>query len=133
VHHICHLPRSALAAAGLLLAACLENPIVPTDNPSVGAAPPSAVAGVTMRYTSVELVVGETMQLGATPRTSTGAGTAATSSVSWISTAPSVATVDANALVTAVSPGTANIIATFDGHSGMTIVTVKAAPPPGSR
>ncbi len=44
--------------------------------------------------------------------------------VSWQSAASSVATVDQNGTVTAVSPGTATIIATSEGKSGQTSVTV---------
>ncbi len=121
--------RTQFALAVLLLAACSGPNVFATDNPSYGPAPTtSAVAGVSMKYTSVQLVVGETMQLGATPITLSGKGTGETT-VSWVSTAPLVASVDANAVVTALSPGSASIVVTFDGHSGSTAVTVVAASP----
>ena len=44
--------------------------------------------------------------------------------MTWTSSDPSVATVDANGLVTAVSPGTATITATADGVSATCTVTV---------
>jgi Tol biopolymer transport system component len=46
--------------------------------------------------------------------------------VSWSSDAPGVASVDASGLVTAVSPGTATISATSDGHTGTAAITVEA-------
>lgn len=46
----------------------------------------------------------------------------------WSSAQPGVASVDANGLVTALAPGTARIVATLDGKSDTTTITV--LPPP---
>lgn len=83
-----------------------------------------------MRYTEVELAVGETMQLAFTPRL-TKSGAFIPRSLLWRSSAPEIATVDPNGIVTAVSPGQAFVTVTVDGHSGQTTVTVRAAAPPG--
>ena len=112
----------------LLVAACRSDSRFVADPPTFGSAPASsAVAAVSMRMSTAQLAVGETVQLGATPRTITGAATGA-KAVLWRSNAPTVASVDQNALVTGVSPGMAYIIVNIDGHEGQTIVTVT---PPG--
>ena len=49
-------------------------------------------------------------------------------SIAWTSSNPSVATVDANGVVTAVSLGTATIVATGEGKQGSATVTVSQAP-----
>lgn len=61
------------------------------------------------------LNAGDVMQLVTTVYPSNATNT----SVSWISTNESVATVDANGFVTAVGPGTANIIVTAQDGSGI--------------
>jgi uncharacterized protein YjdB len=121
--------RAATAVALLALsAACLDTPVDTTGLATVGA-PPSAnaVIGVTMRYMSVDLVVGETMQLSFTPKLS-NSGAFIVKSLSWSSSTPAVATVDPNGIVTAVSPGSSFVIVNVDGYSGQTTVNVKAAP-----
>ena len=49
--------------------------------------------------------------------------------VTWSSSASSVATVNSSGYATTVTPGTASIVATSDGVSGSATVTVTAAPP----
>jgi len=113
----------------LLLTACRWDVNNVAELPTIGPAPPSSVASVTMKYSAVDLVVGEEIQLQATPRDVAGAGTGA-KTMTWSSTAPEIASVTPNALVTALAPGVASIIATADGHSGATVVTVKAKAAP---
>lgn len=115
-----------LCAATVLSAACQGAADDAANTPTSPAPPTSLVAAVTMGTGAAQLAVGGTLQLSATPRTIAGAGTAAKNIMLWSSSAPDVATVTQNGLVTAVAPGTANIIATADGHSGMTQITVTA-------
>src|SRR4051812_36969211 len=64
-------------------------------------------------------------QVQATAAGATQNGTAVTlSNVSWISTQPSVATVNSAGLVTAVGPGTTQITATVGSVSGSATLTV---------
>ena len=73
---------------------------------------PIAVTGVTVAPTSATILVGSTQQLTAT----VAPANAASPDVTWSSSAPSVATVSATGLVTAVSVGTATItVQTVDG------------------
>lgn len=123
--------RIAVLLFLLLVAACLDTPVDTTGVPTLGAPPPAnAITGLTMRYVEVELAVGETTQLAFTPRlTNNGAFIPLT--LLWRSSAPEIATVDGNGIVTAVSPGQAYVTVTVDGYTGQTIVIVRAATPPG--
>lgn len=123
--------RIAVLFLTLLVAACLDTPVDTTGVPTTSKAPSAnAITGLTMRYVTLDLVVGETAQLAFTPRL-TNNGAFIPFSLLWRSSAPEVAMVDANAIVTAVSPGETHVTVTVDGHSGQTTVTVRAAPLPG--
>lgn len=123
--------RIAVLFTALLVAGCLDTPVDTTGVPTSGKAPSAnAITGLTMRYVEVNLAVGETMQLAFTPRL-TNNGAFIPQSLLWRSSAPEIATVDANGIVTAVSPGQAYVTVTVDGYTGQTIVIVRAAPPPG--
>ncbi|MHB1097493.1 MAG: Ig-like domain-containing protein [Gemmatimonadaceae bacterium] len=123
--------RIAVICLALLVAGCLDTPVDTTGVPTLGA-PPAAnpITGLTMRYGEVELAVGETTQLAFTPRL-TNNGAFIPLSLLWRSTALEIATVDANGIVTAVSPGQAYVTVTVDGYSGQTIVKVRAPAPAG--
>ena len=69
-----------------------------------------AVTGITLDNTSASLWVGETQQLTA----SVVPADATNQNVSWISNAPSIATVSNNGLITALGKGTATITATTE-------------------
>jgi len=84
---------------------------------------PVPVAFVSVTPPSLNLNVGQTGQLTASPRDING--TPLTDRVvTWTSSDPAVATVTAAGLVTAVSTGTATITATSEGHSGSATVPV---------
>ncbi|HVH67112.1 MAG TPA: Ig-like domain-containing protein, partial [Gemmatimonadales bacterium] len=85
------------------------------------------VASVQVAPASANVMVGQTAQFVATPKDS--AGNPLTGRVgTWSSSATTIATVDANGLVKAVSPGTATITATSEGKSGTATVTVVNVP-----
>ncbi len=71
------------------------------------------------------LHTGTTRQLAATVRTGAG-GVVQGAPVQWSSSNPSVATVDANGVVTALSPDTVTITATSGARTGATRLTVTA-------
>jgi len=104
--------------------------VVTTTSPDPTPTPaPVSSVGVTLGKTS--LAVGDTTRATATLKDSSG--TVLTGqTVSWSSSAPTVASVTAAGLVTALAAGTANIVATADGKNGSTTVTVTAptTPPP---
>jgi uncharacterized protein YjdB len=85
------------------------------------------VASVTVTPPSTSIVVGGTLQLSATPLDSIG-GALSGRLVTWVSTAPGVATVDASGLVTGVAVGSAAIIATSETKSDTATVTVTVVP-----
>ncbi|MDP1889283.1 MAG: Ig-like domain-containing protein [Gemmatimonadaceae bacterium] len=124
--------RHAILLFALLVAACLDTPVDTTGVATMGKPPViNQVLGVTMRYDAVDVTVGETVQLGFVPRLANNTGAFYPQSMLWRSSAPEVATVDPNGLVSAVRPGQAFVTVTVDGHVGQTAVTVLAAPPPG--
>ena len=87
-----------------------------------------SVTGVSLDKTELSLTVGDTETLTAT----VAPANAANQSVTWASSAPSVATVDAAGKVTAVGAGTATItVTTVDGGFTATCaVTVRPDIPP---
>ncbi len=88
---------------------------------------PMPVSSVTMTPPSATLRVGGSATFAATTRDSTGAVLTGRA-IAWVSTAPSIATVDANGGAAAVAVGTASIIATSEGKSDTSVVTVTAVP-----
>jgi uncharacterized protein YjdB len=81
------------------------------------------VAGVTLNKTSLDLYVGDTETLIATVLPSNATNKA----VEWTSSAPGIATVSANGVVTAVSAGSATITVKTEvgGYTDKCTVTVK--------
>jgi trimeric autotransporter adhesin len=88
---------------------------------------PPPVASITVAPSSASLVVGESVSLVPTVKDASGA-LLTDRTVSWPSSSPTVATVLATGLVTAVAPGSASIVATSGGRSGSASVTVVAVP-----
>src|SRR6266513_2486557 len=85
------------------------------------------VASVTVSPSSGSLQVGQTVQLTATPKDSTG-NTLAGRAVTWTSGNPSVATVSSSGQVTGVAQGSATITATSEGKSSTAAITVTSVP-----
>ena len=86
------------------------------------------VATVTVTLASSSLGIGSSTQATAVLKGASGA-TLTGRTVTWTSGTTSVATVDANGLVTAVAAGTSIITATSEGKSGTATVTVVANAP----
>lgn len=116
-----------LASTALLFAACHGSADNAGDTPATGPAPLStAVASVTVNPSSARIAVGETVQLLGQPRSLSGAVTGATG-ILWSTSAPTIASVTQNGLVTALSNGSAIITMSADGHSGQSVITVGPA------
>ena len=92
------------------------------------APPPTPVATVTAAVADGTIVVGQVTQASAVPRDAAG-NVLAGRTVTWTSSAPSVAAVDAAGRVTASSVGTTSIFATCEGQSGSVQVAVIVPPP----
>jgi uncharacterized protein YjdB len=88
---------------------------------------PVLVASVTMSPTLANVLVGQTVQLTATPRDATG-NVLTGRVVTWASSNTGVATVSSGGLVTAVAAGPAIITATSEGKNGTTGITVTLTP-----
>jgi plastocyanin len=101
----------------VLLAACGGG-----DSSSTGPDSTAVVASVSLNVTAAQLGVGQTLQLTATPLTSTG--TVTSSAVTWSTSAPGIASVSIAGLVTGVATGSATITATAGGRAGTAAITV---------
>ena len=88
---------------------------------------PLPVVAVRVSPASRDLTVGEAAQFTAEPLDARGA-VLSNRSVAWTSSRPSVATVNGNGGVSAVSPGSAVITAAIEGKTGVAAVTVSPAP-----
>ncbi len=85
--------------------------------------PPAPVATVTVSPSSATLVPQQGTLLTATLRDASG-NTLTGRTIQWTSTATAVASVDATGAVTALTQGSATIIATSEGQSGNAAITV---------
>lgn len=123
------LARTALATALAVTAAatgtaCSGGDPITTPRPTTpGPATPAAVATVTITPDGGSVRVGRTMSLAATARDAAGNALAGRT-VTWRSSADSVARVDASGLVTAVAAGSATITAESEGRSAQATLTV---------
>lgn len=88
---------------------------------------PEAVDSVSVTATRNQIEVGETTQLTVVVRNSAGR-TLTDRTVTFESSAPEVASVDPEGLVTGVSVGNADITATSEGVEGTTTIAVHAVP-----
>jgi uncharacterized protein YjdB len=96
---------------------------------TVTAAPPVPVATVSVTPATASVVIGQTVQLAATPKDANG-NTLSGRVVTWSSSNAAVATVSATGLVTGVSAGAATITAMSEGKTGTASITVTSPPPP---
>ena len=85
------------------------------------------VATVTVSPASASVPAGQTTQLTATPKDSSG-NTLTGRTIAWASSNTSVATVSSSGLVRGVVAGSATITATSEGKSGSSAITVTAVP-----
>ena len=85
------------------------------------------VARVRVSPDSGSMLVGQTLQLSATPEDSAGVSLAGRAT-SWATSAPAIATVSSTGIVNALSPGIATITAISEGKSGTARITVSRVP-----
>jgi uncharacterized protein YjdB len=127
---------ASLSSTGLLTAVGPGNTTVTAtvDGVSGSAAvavappPPAPVATITVALASPSLTVGQTTQATATLRDAAG-NVLVGRSVTWSSTDPTLATVSATGVVTAVAAGSATIAAAAEGQTGLASVTVTPPAP----
>lgn len=110
-----------------LLLCLLAMPACVLDRTVGLSGPPVAVMAVTPADATV--AAGESVQLAATPQDSAGSPLE-NRAISWSSSDPSVATVDANGLVQGMSGGTATITATCESRTATASITVTGTAPP---
>ena len=91
-------------------------------------APPAAVASVVVAPSTGQLVPGGTLPLTATARDASGNSLSGRGTPTWSSTSSTVASVDANGVVTAIAVGTTTVQATISGVVGSATITVAPVP-----
>lgn len=88
---------------------------------------PPPVATVSVSLARSVIAPGATTSASAVLRDAQGAALTGRA-VTWASSAPNVATVDAGGFITAIAPGTTSISATSEGKSGAAVLTVQLPP-----
>jgi serine/threonine protein kinase/alpha-tubulin suppressor-like RCC1 family protein/uncharacterized protein YjdB len=107
------------------------RPPAPAEPVPEAPAPPAAVATVVITPTPASILTGKTGQLKAL--ISDSAGHPLTRDVQWASSDTLMARVSASGQVTGVAPGTVNVTATSEGHTGLGTVIVTATVVPVAR
>ena len=111
------------------------NATVVVVAPSAGATTPPTSSAVPARLgvtpPSGTLLVARALQLTATVWSATNAVLTGRA-IAWSSTAPAIASVTTNGLVTAIAPGTATIRATDGAVGSSAVIVVQSAPPVGT-
>jgi len=115
------MSKRRIAFSVLLVAACggASSTVTPPPAPP----PPPPVATVTLNSTAATLTPGQTLTLTATTKDATGT-TVTGRTITWSTSASSVATVNSSGLVTAVATGTATVTATSEGQNASAAITV---------
>ncbi|HXG27869.1 MAG TPA: Ig-like domain-containing protein [Nevskiales bacterium] len=90
---------------------------------------PPVITSITVTPSPVTKRVGETQQFAAAAQYSDGSAEDPATGIEWSSSAPAVASIDANGLATALAPGGTEIRARRDGVTGAAQLAVEAAPP----
>jgi uncharacterized protein YjdB/alpha-tubulin suppressor-like RCC1 family protein len=111
----------AFAMAMIAMAACGGDDKSPTGNP------PVTVASVAITPTTASVVVGATTTLTAVARDAQN-NTLAGRTITYASSAATIATVSATGVVTGVAAGSAEITATSEGKSAAAQITVTPVP-----
>jgi uncharacterized protein YjdB len=99
-----------------------------TASVSVAEPPPAPVASISVGLASASILVGQSTQATVTLWDADG-NVLTGRSVSWSSTDPDLATVSTTGLVAALAAGSATIVASAEGQSGLASVTVMPSAP----
>jgi len=121
-----HFTRAMAAGLAVLAVACGKSPTSPTGPGGGGTGGSATVTSVTISGNTAPSE-GSSSQLTATANLSNGQTQNVSSQATWQSSNPSVATVSATGLVTAVKTGTADITALYQGQTGRSTLQVSAA------
>jgi uncharacterized protein YjdB len=124
-----HYAHYGNANTGTFKVWATSNPGGKSDTATITVTPavPVPVASVTVTPPTASVDEGTTVQLTATPLDANG-GALSGRTMSWSTSAASVATVSSSGLVTGVAAGSATITATSEGTSGTAAITVTQVP-----
>jgi hypothetical protein len=119
---------ASVTSGGLVTAVALGTATITASSggksgsSTITVAPPP-IASITVAPTADTLLVGETQQLTVTMRDANNV-VVTNRTPSWVSSAPTIASVSSTGLVTGVADGTASITATADGRSASANIRV---------
>lgn len=120
--------RAATAACmALVAAACGGDGDTPSSPGGGGSGGPAPVASVSITPSTASVAVGRTTQLSATAKDAAG-NVLSGRTITWSSSETSLATVNANGVVTGVAVGSVNITAASEGKSTQVAVNVTPVP-----
>ncbi len=89
----------------------------------------SALTSIAVTPANPVILVGGSQQFSATGTYSDGSTQNLTAQATWVSSAPTIATINAGGMSAGVAAGNTTISATHNGISGQTLLTVQTAPP----
>jgi uncharacterized protein YjdB len=121
---------TAVAAGSAAITAASEGQRG-TATVTVTPAPPAPVASLTVTPATASVLPGQTVQLSATIRDASG-NVLTGRTITWTSSALSIAAVDGTGLVTALVAGPATVTAMSEGKSASAGIAVNVLPPPPS-
>ena len=124
-----HYAHYSTANTGTFKVWATSDPGGKSDTATITVSPsaPEPVASVTVTPATASVDEGKTVQLTATPRDANGNALSGRT-VTWATSAASVATVSSSGLVTGVAAGSATTTATSEGQSGTAAITVTHVP-----
>lgn len=125
-HRICRASVARLRHRGLAVLTVIATACGGGGDAARPVAPPAPVVPVVamIQVTPATATIAPAGSVALTAQPVTASGSAVAVTVTWRSSAPSIAIVDASGLVTGVTPGQATISATAGGMSGTSLVTV---------
>lgn len=116
--------KTALGVLASTLLAVLSACVGGSSGGNVVNPPPATLTSISISPPDPSIVVGATKQFKAMAGYSDGSKVDVSTSATWVSSNPNVATIQPNGLAKGIKPGSANVQATFEKITGLTILEI---------